>query len=132
MWEYLWNEKNNTFTWLSSLYNPFNHHKTTRYPADVIYFFHPFLSKKNTDIARNRNVTWTILSCNSLPVFQDETVQGKTLWFGRNHWHYFFTNYQKSEYRPRGTLNEESMKVQWNLSETKDEIFKYLDQTFTK
>ena len=24
MWEYPWNEKNNTFTWLSSLYNPFN------------------------------------------------------------------------------------------------------------
>ena len=24
MFEYPWNEKNNTFTWLSSLYNPFN------------------------------------------------------------------------------------------------------------
>ena len=24
MSEYPWNEKNNTFTWLSSLYNPFN------------------------------------------------------------------------------------------------------------
>ena len=30
MSEYLWNEKNNTFTWLSSLYNPFNTFKESK------------------------------------------------------------------------------------------------------
>ena len=89
----------------------------------------PVISTKSAEHVVHRRVMSLEPYCLSVRYQYSKTKRFRTRHYGSEEITdiIFQTNYQKSEYRPRGTLDVESVKFQWKLSETKDE-----DQTFSK
>ena len=85
MSEYPWNEKNNTFKWLSSLYNPF---KTTQILAHFIKnkFSFPKICKKYSDPIRSMMLNLWCKQASNIPLpFPDAHTYSHTHTYTRVH-----------------------------------------------
>ena len=72
------------------------------------------------DDALNRKVPWTVLSLNLLPFLLDETVQDKTIWFGKKifpvHWQLQMC--ERIKQKATQTPEQRSRKDLWKTKDT--------------